>query len=86
MKKFMTGGYGKVIIKEVEVEKETACFVWIKGHRNKKDTNYMKYFDTWDEAKLHLVSKANKRLEGLNHQVIQAEIELKSKQSLQPGD
>jgi hypothetical protein len=56
MKKYRTGGWGKNLIEEIEVEKETEYSVWIKGRRAAKKTDYHNYFDTWEDAKLHLLA------------------------------
>ena len=49
-------------IHEVEIEKETAHFVWIGGRRYSKKTSEC-YFGTREEAKGYLVVTARKKLE-----------------------
>jgi hypothetical protein len=46
MQKFFTRCYDDSQVYTVEVEKETASSVWIKGHRNAKVSEYSQYFDT----------------------------------------
>jgi len=57
-------------IKTSVMVKETAHFVTIqfksfdgKTHerREKKDTSYVKFFDTWEEARAYVVDRAEKR-------------------------
>lgn len=59
MKKYRTSPYGK-LIETVEVERETEASVWINGQRNAKRTEYHSYFDTFAEAKQHLLDLAEK--------------------------
>jgi hypothetical protein len=61
MIKFKTGGYyGKNLIKEVEVEKETEHFFYIKGSRVKKEGGYEQYHDTVEAAYAYLLENAEK--------------------------
>lgn len=39
----------------IYIERETDSFVWIKGRRNSKSTEYEKYFDTIDECKQWMI-------------------------------
>jgi len=56
MKKYITRS--RVIrVEVVEVEKETADFVWIKGRRRRKESQYEQYHDTFDDAKLYLITR-----------------------------
>lgn len=45
-------------ITPIEVERETAKYVWIKGRRHGKRTEWDNYFDTWEEAKDFLMKGA----------------------------
>lgn len=56
MIKYEAGGYGKEKITPVEVERETANCVYIEGRRCAKVGSYLSYFDSWQEAKDHLLS------------------------------
>ena len=59
MKKYMTR-LGR--IQEIEIERETNHYVWCNGHRNKKKTGFMCFFDTFDEAKKHLIDEAENQI------------------------
>lgn len=60
MKKYITYEDGKPSIHETEIDKETESSVWIGGRRCSKCGN-KHYHDSWNAAKLWLVSKAEKR-------------------------
>jgi hypothetical protein len=64
MIKYRSGGYNKngAPIEAVEVQRETQSTIWINGKRGSKRTEYDNYFDTWDEAKEFLLSKASSEL------------------------
>lgn len=79
--KYKTIGFGINKIERVECVKETAASIWIihKGytsstpHRSAKVSSYECYFDSWDEAKEHLmkiaqreIDSARKRLQNAN--------------------
>jgi len=76
MEKYRTGGWGKNLIEQVEVEKETEASVWIKGRRNAKRTEYYNYFDTWDEAKLYLLTVAEAKVAAIRLNLERANGEL----------
>ena len=59
MKKYRTSIWGK-LIEAVEVDRETAAYVWVNGQRNRKLTKYNSYFDTFDEARQHLLGIAER--------------------------
>ena len=62
IKKFKAiNGYRKDI-EIVHVERESDNSVWIKGNRRGKVTDYETYFDDFDSAKSHLLSKAEEEL------------------------
>ena len=44
-------------IKAVDVDKETDKSVWINGERKAKDSEYMTYFDTHEQAKKQLIDQ-----------------------------
>jgi hypothetical protein len=76
MEKYRTGGWGKNLIERVAVEKETESSVWINGRRNAKKTDYHSYFDTWDDAKRHLLTVAEKKVVGIRLNLERANDEL----------
>lgn len=63
MIKYKSGHYGERIEK-VEVIRETENSVWLGKHRTAKMSVYGCYFDTWDDAKQHLVDKAKRAVDG----------------------
>lgn len=73
MVKYKTDGYGKNLIEEVEVVKETKKQLvikqydeWRKKHfetRTAKISSYCQYHDTWEDAHAFLLGKAEKRVE-----------------------
>lgn len=42
-------------ISKIEIERLTTSFVWIKGHRYSKSSEYTRYFDEWKSAKAFLM-------------------------------
>lgn len=44
-----------VEIKKIEVDSETNSFVIINGRRNAKKSDYKSYFNTFEEAKSHIL-------------------------------
>lgn len=60
--KYRTSGFGKNPIEKIEVERETDSSVWIKGRRSVKDSSWLKYFDSWEDAHSFLLQKAEKNL------------------------
>lgn len=52
-------------IEVVEIERETASTVWICGKMFKKNRWGYAFFDTFEEAKAHLESQCQKRLESI---------------------
>ena len=75
MKKYLTGSW-KQLIKEVDVEKETASSVWINGQRFSKETKYQIYHDSFDDAKNYLLNQSNKDIATKKHQLAMAEKKL----------
>lgn len=49
----------------VEVERETARFIWIEGRRRAKRSEYYSYYDTWQEAKYVLQKCTQNRVDAL---------------------
>lgn len=56
MKKYVTR-YHVIRVEAVEVEKETADFVWINGRCRRKESQYEQYHDTFDDAKRYLITR-----------------------------
>lgn len=61
MRKYRTSKYG-CEIETVEVERETDKSVWINGQRNAKRTDWFNYWNTFIEAKNHLMIVAEKKI------------------------
>jgi len=59
MKKYKTWYPDTLEIVEVD-DRESEKFVWINGKRRSKRTDQKSYFDTFDEAKQHLLKVAEK--------------------------
>lgn len=63
-------------IKEVEVERETAEFIFINGmngRRCKKRSSYENYYNTWEEAKAALYKSQGDRVLRLRNELDRAE-------------
>jgi hypothetical protein len=80
MKKYRTGGWGKELIEEVEVERETEQCVWIKRYptskeasRHAKRSSYDNFFDTWEEAHAYLREQRLLAVESAKRQLVGAE-------------
>jgi hypothetical protein len=54
-------GYSATI-KEVQVDRVTDSSVFTQGNRRVRLTSYESYFDTWEEAKAHLLEYAEQKL------------------------
>ena len=68
MIKYRTGLWNTtgVIIQPIEIEKETGSFVYIKGERMMKlEGQNHKIYDTYEEAKEHLIFKMEAKIETL---------------------
>ena len=52
-------------ITKVDVERETPLYVWIDGKRCQKESGYLKYYDSWEEAKVVLMEQAKIRLDDI---------------------
>lgn len=70
MNKFKTGFEG---VSLVEIERETPSMVWIRGSGYRKLTTWECYFDTFADAKAHLVSKAEREAARARRQLDRAE-------------
>ena len=76
-------GFDKV--EEVKVIKETECFLILEnGRRESKESIYFTYFNTFEEAKIHIVQKKYRSLEKCKSDLKSAEEELAKAQNLQP--
>jgi hypothetical protein len=71
VKKYQTGTWGD-LIRVVEVERETDTSVWINGCCIRKRTGYVSYFDTFLEAKQHLLNIANRSVVSTRLSLIRA--------------
>ena len=74
MKKYRITRWGKDPVIEVEIEKETSVFVWIKGRRHKKETEYHGFFDTREEAFDYLIKQEIVEITLLKQKVQQKEL------------
>ena len=74
MKKYKTTKWNKDPVEEVEIEKETSIFVWIKGQRHKKETEYHCFFDTREEAFDYLIKQEIAEIALLKQKVQQKDL------------
>ena len=74
MKKYRTTNWDKDPVEEVEIEKETSVFVWIKGRRHKKETEYHCFFDTREEAFDYLIKQEIAEIALLKQRVQQKDL------------
>ena len=74
MKKYKTTKWNKDPVEKVEIEKETSVFVWIKGRRHKKETEYHGFFDTREEAFDYLIKQEIVEITLLKQKVQQKEL------------
>lgn len=65
-------------IKKIEIEKETEKTIWIKDKWNsgnnsltqcRKDSEWNKYFDTFQDAKNYLIDKCENKIKSLNEKI-----------------
>jgi hypothetical protein len=50
-------------IEKIEIERETAYFVWINGRRERKDSMGSKVFETFDDAKTYILDMINGKID-----------------------
>ncbi len=74
MKKYRTTRWDKDPVKEVEIEKETSVFVWIKEQRYKKETEDHCFFDTREEAFDYLIKQEIAEIALLKQKVQQKDL------------
>jgi hypothetical protein len=60
------------MIEVVDIERETESSVWINGSRCGKLTEYHSYFDTFIEAKSHLLAGAERKVKNARFSLQQA--------------
>lgn len=56
-------------IRAIKVQRVTEGSVWIGGRRNKRIGESRAYFPTWDEAKAHLVTEAQQKVDSIRRQL-----------------
>ena len=86
MIKYRTTTSWEKTIDRVEIERETDKCVFIDGRRCGKMTDYESYFDTWDQAYLSLISKAEKVVAGAASRLRHAREELEKIKALEAND
>lgn len=60
--KYRTGGWRGPLIDRVECERETESSVWINGTRLAKQSRHARFWDSWEEARAHLMYLAELRV------------------------
>lgn len=71
--KYKTGGYGRLLIQKVEVDRETYRHVYVNGIRMNKRGLLVNFFDTWSMARNYLVEKEDLRITCLTKTLASAE-------------
>jgi hypothetical protein len=75
MKKYKTGYIGNQYIETVDVVRETEKCVYVKSRLGKgeerrlKITEYECYFDSFDEARAHLIKKQKRAIDDAKHRI-----------------
>lgn len=64
---------GSSEIIKVEIERETDSSVWIRGHRQGKNTESHQYLDTWKEGESILKERAESYLDTCKNRLKDAE-------------
>lgn len=60
---YCTGGYGPGLIQRIEVERTSKSSVWFDGQRRAlKSTWGQNFWNTWDEARDHLLENATAKV------------------------
>ncbi len=65
-------------ITEIDIVRKTDLCFWVLGYKGKEQrelikTNYTVHFDTWEEAKNHIVARELRALNDFKEAVIRAE-------------
>jgi len=82
--KFYRTGYGKELIKEIEVEKYTENSVWIKSSytgkvsRRARHSNYYNFWETLEDAKEHLKENYNRIIDSAERNIEKAKANLEA--------
>ena len=84
--KYKAGHYCSKMIEEVLVERESESSVWVGGNRLAKMSTYDCYFDTWIQAKQHLVLKFQSKVDSARGRLNSALAELDRAKSLKRGN
>lgn len=92
MIKYRTGGSGREQIEALEVVKETAHYVTFVAewghrkseHREKKDSGYYKWFDTWEEAHAYLLERAQGSVRNCSLSLDRARERLRRVEAMKP--
>jgi hypothetical protein len=67
-----------------EVEKETDKCVWVNGYRNAKESQGVKFYDTFEEAQQRLIRECETDVRQAKSQLDKAEGYLQKMKDLQP--
>ena len=87
MKKYFASRTFGPSVTELEVERETESAVWVNGSRLAKQSKYNgNVFDTFDDAKSHLVKRASARVESTKLTLEQAENDLARAEAITPAN
>jgi hypothetical protein len=81
---YRTCSYG-CEIETIEVERKTEKSVWINESRSARTSDWEQYFDTFEEAKNHLIKQAEEKIESAKNNLAIAESFLKDVQEQENG-
>jgi len=63
MIKYKAEMYYEPKIKKIEVERETACFVWIQGRKESKYSEYSRIHESFSDTKNYLICKIQDKID-----------------------
>lgn len=86
MIKYKAEMYYMPMIKKIEVERETACFVWISGRKESKDCECCRFFDTFVDAKHATIDKIQRKIDYHKDELTILELKRDQIKELTEGD
>lgn len=80
---YKTGGYGRVLIEPVEVDRATDACVWINNRRNARISSFTCYYPTWEAARDALLAEKEDALNAARRRLERAQGEYGNIKGLQ---
>jgi hypothetical protein len=77
---------GQTKIEVVQVDRENELFTWVNGWMTPKHSPIQNYFDSFNEAKEHLVNTASIKLASIKEDLEQAKHDITMIERLQEND